>query len=295
MSTSAQVAKAQRHSYNAASQRGSITPVEQQEHVNERKRSVAKPLIFVCIGLLCLGGLVFSWFYFDLGKALFSSDTKSTTATTIKVKETDETKGTKVIDVSSDESSETEESTSDTTPTESETTEAPTTTTKEPTTTTTEEPTTTTTEEPTTTTTEEPTTTTTEATTTTTAEPTETTAVPSEFAKTSFSYKIANGKVSGNSCFFDLKLTNNGSKTSSLNTSIESITSKFDTSVTISEVECTNFTAEPKEGSKNTFYLYPNSNEAIAKGDTIVASIEGKGDAHVSTFKVKDVYIKYNK
>ncbi len=303
MSTSAQVAKAQRHSYNAASQRGSITPVEQQEHVNERKRSIAKPLIFVCIGLLCLGGLVFSWFYFDLGKALFSSDTKKTTSTTYTEKETDETKGTKVIDVSSEESSETKESTSETTPTESETTEAPTTTTEEPTTTTTEEPTTTTTEEPTTTTTEEPTTTTTEEpttttteeTTTTTAAPSETTAVPSEFAKTSFSYKIANGKVSGNSCFFDLKLTNNGSKTSSLNTSIESITIKFDTSVTISEVECANFTVEPKEGSKNTFYLYPNSNEAIAKGDTIVASIEGKGDAHVSTFKIKDVYIKYNK
>ncbi len=289
MSTSAQVAKTQHHSYTAASQRGSITPVEQQEHVIEHKRSVAKPIIFICLGLLCLGGLVFCWFHFDLGKSLSSKDKKSP-ATTYTEKETEGTKGTKVIEVSSDTS---EEPTTTTTeePTTT-TTEEPTTTTEEPTTTTTEEPTTTTTEEPTTTTTEEPTTTTTEKPTTT--EPPVTVA-PSDYPVTSFSYKITNAKVNGNNCSFDLKLTNSGSKTSTLNASIKSITIKFNTSVTINEVTCTNFTVTPKEGKKNTFILTPNSNEEVAKKGSITASIEGAGSAHISTFTITGVYIEYNK
>ena len=296
MSTSAQVAATQRHTYTtAASQRGSITPVEQQDHSTERKRSIAKPLILICLGLICLGGLVFCWFHFDLGKSLFSHDDDKKPATTISEQETENTKGTKVIDVSSEDSSTTTEE-----PTTTTTEEPTTTTTEEPTTTTTEEPTTTTTEEPTTTTTEAPTTTTTEATTTeatttTTKEPSETTVAPSDYPVTSFSYKITNAKVSGNNCSFDLKLSNSGSKTSTLNASIESITIKFNTSVTITNVTCTNFTVVPKEGSKNTFYLYPNSNEAVDKKGTIVASIVGEGESHISTFTITGVYIKYNK
>ncbi|MEE3351058.1 MAG: hypothetical protein VZR13_01445 [Saccharofermentanaceae bacterium] len=294
MSTSAQVAKTQHHTYTAASQRGSITPVKQQEHTNEKKRSVLKPLIFVCIGLLCLGALVFCWFHFDLGKSL-KSDGKKSEATTYSDTETEESKQTKVITVSDDTSVTTEEPTTTTTeePTTTTTEEPTTTTTEEPTTTTTEEPTTTTTEEPTTTTTEEPTTTTTEA--TTTEEPTVPSIAPSEYPVTSFSYKITNAKVSGNNCSFDLKLTNSGSKTSSLNASIKSITIKFNTSVTINEVTCTNFTVVPKEGKKNTFVLYPNSDEAIDKKGSVVASIEGAGSSHISTFTITGVYIEYNK
>lgn len=290
MSSSAQIAKTQHHTYTAASQRGSITPVEQQGHSNEKKRSVIKPLVFVCIGLLCLGALVFCWFHFDLGKSLKSGGKKSE-ATTYSEVETTESKQTKVITVSDDSSETTEE------PTTTTTTEATTTTTtEEPTTTTTEEPTTTTTEEPTTTTTEEPTTTTTtEATTTETKEPTNITVVPSEYPVTSFSYKITNAKVSGSNCSFDLKLSNSGSKTSSLNASIKSITIKFNTSVTITDVTCTNFTVVPKEGKKNTFVLYPNSDEAIEKSGSIIASIEGAGTSHISTFTITGVYIEYNK
>ena len=294
MSTSAQIAKTQHHTYTAAAQRGSITPVEQQGHANEKKRSVLKPLIFVCIGLLCLGALVFCWFHFDLGKSLKSGSKKSE-ATTYSDKETSESKQTKVITVSDDTSETTKEPTT-TTSEATTTTEATTATTTEEPTTTTEEPTTTTTEEPTTTTTEQTTTTTTtEATTTTTEEPTIVTIAPSEYPVTSFSYKITNAKVSGSNCSFDLKLTNSGSKTSSLNASIKSITIKFNTSVTINEVTCTNFTVVPKEGKKNTFVLYPNSDEAIDKKGSITASITGAGSSHISTFTITGVYIEYNK
>ena len=288
ISSSAQVAKTQHHTYTVASQRGSITPVGQQGHVNDKKRSVVRPIILIALGLICIGGLVFCWKYFNLGN-VFSSETTKPKTTTYAPKETS------IIEISE---SSTEDSTTTEEPTTTTTEEPTTTTTEEPTTTTTEEPTTTTTEEPTTTTTEEPTTTTTEATTTTekpttTEEPTETTAAPSDFPKTSFSTKITNAKASGSSCSFDIKFTNNGSKTSSLNASIEYVTIRFETSAKITDISCTNFTVVPKEGSKNTFYLYPNSNEALAKKDTIVASIEATGDSKIGSFKIRDFYVKY--
>ena len=291
MSSSAQLAaKSQRHSYNAASQRGSITPVEQQEHTTEKKRSIVKPIICICAALICLGGLIFCWQYFELGK-VFSASKDNSEATTYSEKETEsESKETKVITVSSD--SETEKTSEDVTTT---TTEEPTTTTtEEPTTTTTEEPTTTTTEEPTTTTTEKPTTTTTEAPAT-TSEPKETVA-PSEYKKTSFTTKITNAKASGKNCSFDIKFTNNQKKTSSLNASLEYVTITFsETSATITSIECTNFTVVAKEGSKNTFYLYPNSDEALEKGDTIVASITAEGDKSIGSFKIKNFLVQYLK
>ena len=293
MSSSAQLAKSQRHTYNAASQRGSITPVEQQEHTTE-KRSIVKPIIFICAALICLAGLVFCWQYFKLGKVFFSEKDESE-ATTYKESEIEseietDSKATKVITVSSD--SETEKTSEDVTTT---TTEAPTTTTtEEPATTTTEAPTTTTTEAPTTTTTEAPTTTTTEAPATTT-EPAPTVA-PSEYKKTSFTTKITNAKASGKNCSFDIKFTNNQKKTSSLNASLEYVTITFsETSATITSIECTNFTVVAKEGSKNTFYLYPNSDEALEKGDTIVASITAEGDKSIGSFKIKNFLVQYLK
>ncbi|MCR5057127.1 MAG: hypothetical protein K6A81_00720 [Clostridiales bacterium] len=285
MSSSAQLAKSQRHTYNAASQRGSITPVEQQEHTTE-KRSIVKPIIFICAALICLAGLVFCWQYFKLGKVFFSEKDESEAAT---YKESDieseietDSKATKVITVSSD--SETEKTSEDVT----------TTTTEAPTTTTTEEPATTTTEAPTTTTTEAPATTTTEAPATTT-EPAPTVA-PSEYKKTSFTTKITNAKASGKNCSFDIKFTNNQKKTSSLNASLEYVTITFsETSATITSIECTNFTVVAKEGSKNTFYLYPNSDEALEKGDTIVASITAEGDKSIGSFKIKNFLVQYLK
>lgn len=289
MSSSAQLAKSQRHTYNAATQRGSITPVEQQEHTTE-KRSIVKPIIFICAALICLAGLIFCWQYFKLGKVFFSEKDESE-ATTYKESEIEtDSKATKVITVSSD--SETEKTSEDVTAT---TTEAPTTTTtEEPATTTTEAPTTTTTEAPTTTTTEAPTTTTTEAPATTT-EPAPTVA-PSEYKKTSFTTKITNAKASGKNCSFDIKFTNNQKKTSSLNASLEYVTITFsETSATITSIECTNFTVVAKEGSKNTFYLYPNSDEALEKGDTIVASITAEGDKSIGSFKIKNFLVQYLK
>ena len=288
MSSSAQLAKSQRNtSYNVASQRGSITPVEQQEHATEKKRSIIKPIICICAALICLGGLIFAWQYFELGK-VFSSGKDNSEATTYKATEKEtESKETKVITVSSDDETE-------------KTSEDVTTTSEEPTTTTTEEPTTTTTEEPTTTTTEEPTTTTTEAPTTTTEAPTttepKTTVAPSEFKKTSFNTKITNAKASGKKCSFDIKFTNSSKTTSSLNASLEYVTITFsETSATITSIECTNFTVVAKEGSKNTFYLYPNSDEALEKGDTIVASITAEGDKSIGSFKIKNFLVQYLK
>ncbi len=289
MSSSAQLAKSQRHTYNAASQRGTITPVEQQVHTSEKKRSIVKPIICICAALICLGGLIFCWQYFELGKVFFSEkdESKATTYSESEI-ETD-SKGTKVITVSSD--GEAEKTSEDVTTT---TSDAPTTT-EEPTTTTTEAPTTTTTtEEPTTTTTEEPTTTTTEAPATTTE--TAPSVAPSEYQKTSFTTKITNAKVSGKNCSFDIRFTNNQKKTSSLNASLEYVTITFsETSATITGIECTNFTVVAKEGSKNTFYLYPNNDEALEKGDTIVASITAEGDTSIGSFKIKNFFVQYLK
>ncbi|MBP5491369.1 MAG: hypothetical protein J6Y08_00825 [Clostridiales bacterium] len=273
ISTSAQIVNTQHLRYSAASQKGaSITPVSTQEH-NERKPSVIKPLIFACLGVLCIGGVVFCWKYFDLGKSTTSVSRETTyeskTYPTTASKSDDETSETT-----------TEESKEETTTT----TTAESTTKEETTTTTTEEPTTTTTEA---------TTTTTEATTTTTAEPT-TTANPG-VAKTSFKTSITNAKASGDECSFDIKFENSGSKTSTLNASIEYVTIRFDTSATITEVTSAYFTAVPKDGSKNTFLLYPKSDEEIAKGKSILADINAKGDSSIGSFKIKDFYVSYNK
>lgn len=293
MSTSAQIVKAQHHRYTAASQRGSITPVEQQDHIVDKKKSFIKPLVFIGLGLLCLGGLVFCWQYFDLGKAFSAGTTKASRETTYQPKTTS------VIEVSSD--SETDAPTSTEAPTTT-TTEAPaTTTTTEAVTTTTEAPTTTTeapttTTEAPTTTTEAPTTTT-EAPTTTTKAPTETTKAPSssDLPVTSFNTKITNATASGSECSFDIKFTNNGSKTSSLNASIEYVTFTFVTDATVTDISCTNFTVVQKEGSKNTFYLYPNSDEEIAKSGTIVATIEATGSSSFGSYKIKNLYVEYKK
>ena len=299
MSTSAQIVKAQHHRYTAATQRGSITPVEQQDHIDKKKRSVVKPIIFIAAGLLCLGGLAFCWQYFDLGKS-FSSGTTTAPKTT-----TYQEKTTSVIDISSDsETAQTSDPESDTVATTTEapetTTEATTTTTTEAPTTTTEEPTTTTTEAPTTTT-EAPTTTTEAPTTTTekptTKEPTETTSTPapSEFPVTSFNTKIVNATGSSNACSFDIKFTNNGSKTSSLNASIEYVTFTLVSDTTVTDISCSNFTIEKKEGTSNTYYLYPNSNEAIDKGDSINATIEASGNSSFGSYRVKNLYVEYKK
>lgn len=281
ISTSAQIANTQHHRYSAASQRGSITPVSQQEH-SEHRGSVLKPIIFICLGLLCLGGVIFCWKYFDLGKALAGS------ATTVK-ESTFESRATGFTSSSEDETETSEDAT--TTTKEDVTTES------EPTTT--EEPTTTTTEEPTTTTTEEPTTTTTEATTTTTEAPT-TTEEPATSApngnylpKSSFKSSITNAKASGTSCSFDIKLENTGSKTSSLNASIEYITITFDTNATITEVTSSYFTIEAKEGSKNTFILYPNSDQEIAKGKAVYADVSAEGDSNIGSYKIKNFYVEF--
>ena len=296
MSTSAQIVKAQHHRYTAATQRGSITPVEQQDHIDKKKKGILKPIIFIALGLLCLGGLAFCWQYFDLGKS-FSSGTTTKPKTT-----TYQEKTTSVIDVSSD--SETEPSSETDTEKTTVTTEA--TTTEEPATTTTEDPTTTTeapttTTEAPTTTTEAPTTTT-EAPTTTTEkptskEPTETTSspTPSEFPVTSFNTKIVNATGTSNSCSFDIKFTNNGSKTSSLDASIEYVTFTLVSDTTVTDISCSNFRIEKKEGTSNTYYLYPNSNEAIAKGEAIYASIEASGNSSFGSYRVKNLYVEYKK
>ena len=289
MSTSAQIVKAQHHRYTAATQRGSITPVEQQDHIDKKKKGIIKPIIFIALGLLCLGGLAFCWQYFDLGKS-FSSGTTTKPKTT-----TYQEKTTSVIDVSSD--SETEPSSETDTEKTTATTEA--TTTEEPATTATETPTTTT--EAPTTTTEAPTTTT-EAPTTTTEkptskDPTETSSspTPSEFPVSSFNTKIVNATGTSNSCSFDIKFTNNGSKTSSLDASIEYVTFTLVSDTTVTDISCSNFRIEKKEGTSNTYYLYPNNNEAIAKGEAIYASIEASGNSSFGSYRVKNLYVEYKK